>query len=98
MRDLLRKFWERSRYAQTARGRVKVRTEVASGETVFQLFPTSKSGNMAEGALTASQNMYNEFAKVLGLAQQNNERPDVHVAPEGLASQFVYICSSVSVT
>jgi hypothetical protein len=55
-------------------------------------------GNMAAGALTASQNMHNEFAKVLGLAQQNNERPEVHVAPEkGLASQFVYICSSLSV-
>lgn len=54
---------------------------------------------MAAGALTASQNMYNEFAKVLSLAQQNNERPEVHVAREkGLASQFAYICSSLSVT
>lgn len=58
----------------------------------------SKFGNMAAGAFTASQNTYNEFAKVLGLAQQNNERPEVHVAPDGLASQFVYICSSLSVT
>jgi hypothetical protein len=54
---------------------------------------------MAAGALTASQNMYNDFAKVLGLAQQNNERPEVHVAREkGLAAQFANICSSMSVT
>lgn len=54
---------------------------------------------MAAGTLTASQTMYNEFAKVLGLAQQNNERPEVHVAREkGLASQFAYICSSLLVT
>ena len=58
----------------------------------------SKFGNMAARALTASQNTYNEFAKVLGLAQQNNGRPEVHVAPEGLASQFVYICASLFVT
>jgi hypothetical protein len=41
----------------------------------------------AARALTVSQNMYNKFAKVLGLAQQNNERPEVPLNEQALMNR-----------